>query len=202
MFRSAIAVAVLGVACLAATATAAAQLNLPSARFGIGGGVTSPRNAYHANSLGEGFNTGWQGIAFLEFKDPKRPIGIRADFVISENPGNDQYNAAAGATTTMRLFGGELDVSYSVGSAAGIRAYLLAGGGAYQTTLWQDSATIAFPDQSENKFGWNAGAGVTLPAGPGALFLEARYVSVANSFISSGQAPFVAIVGGFRFGRG
>ena len=201
MSRLASTVTVLALACMAATATAAAQLQLPRARFGIGAGVTSPRNAYHADDLGEGFNTGWQGMAFLEFREPKRPIGVRVDVVIGENPANDALNADVGATVKMRWFGGDLDLIYSFGrSGTGVRAYVLGGGGSYRITLSSQSGGIAAADQSENKFGWNAGAGATLPVGRAAMFLEGRYFSITNTFISSGKAPFVALIVGLRFG--
>lgn len=201
MSRSASVGAVLALACVAATATAAAQ-QLPSARIGIGAGVTSPRNAYHADELGEGFNTGWLGVVFLEFREPRRPIGVRVDVVIGENPANDAYNAAVSATAKTRLFGANVDLLYSFGRpTGGMRIYVLAGGGAFRNTLSAKSGGVAVEDLSENKWGWNAGAGITYPSGPGALFLEARYFSIPNTFISSGQAPFIALVGGFRFGR-
>ena len=201
MSRSANAAAVLALACVAATVTAAAQ-QLPGARFGIGAGLTSPRADYHADNLGEGFNAGWQGMAFLEFREPKRPIGVRVDLVIGENPANDLRNAAVGGTEKIRWFGGDVDVIYSFGRLAGVGAYVLGGGGSYRITLSSKAGGIAAGDQSENKFGWNAGAGITLPIGPGAMFLEARYFSIKSTFISSGNAPFAALVAGFRFGRG
>lgn len=201
MSRSASVGAVLALACLAATATAAAQ-QLPGARFGIGAGVTSPRDAYHADEFGEGFNSGWLGLAFLEFREPRRPIGVRVDVVVGENPANDAFNAATGGTSKTRLFGANVDLLYSFGrSTRGMRIYVLGGGGPYRNTLSSKSGEVAVQDLSENKWGWNAGAGITYPAGPGALFLEARYFGIPNTFISSGQAPFVAIVGGMRFGR-
>jgi opacity protein-like surface antigen len=201
MSRSASVVAVLALATLAATASAAAQ-QLPRARFGIGAGVTSPRQAYHADDLGEGFNTGWQGMAFLEFRESKRPIGVRVDVVIGENPANDALNADIGATAKMRWFGGDVDLIYSFGQVSnGIGVYVLAGGGSYRITYSTKSGGVAAADESENKFGWNAGAGVTLPLSMASVFVEARYFSVKNTFIQGGTAPFLAVVAGVRFGH-
>ena len=197
MFRSASVVAILAFACLAATASAAAQ-QLPHARAGIGAGITSPRAAYQS----EGFNSGWQGMVFLEFRDAKRPLGVRVDVVIGENPANDAFNAATGTTNKLRWFGGDVDLVYAfTRSVRGISPYVLAGGGSYRITLSSKTGGIADADQSENKFGWNAGAGVTLPLSMASVFVEARYFSVKTTFISSGMAPFLAIVAGVRFGR-
>ena len=201
MFRSASVVAILGFASLAVTASVAAQ-QLPHARAGIGAGVTSPRQAYHSDALGEGFNSGWQGMAFLEFREAKRPIGVRVDVVIGENPANAAFNADLGATAKMRWFGGDVDLLYSFGrSVKGVNLYVLGGGGSYRVTLSSKSGGIAAADQSENKFGWNAGAGVTLPLSMASAFVEARYFSVKTTFITSGMAPFLALVAGVRFGH-
>jgi opacity protein-like surface antigen len=204
MSRSASVVAILALAGGAATASVAAQ-QLPHATAGIAAGITSPRAAYHSDNLGEGFNNGWQGMVFLEFRDSKRPLGVRVDVVIGENPANDAYNADLGATAKMRWFGGDLDLIYHIGrSFKGVSPYVLAGGGSYRITLSSKSAGIADADQSENKFGWNAGAGVTLPLSMASVFVEARYFSISNinnAFISSGMAPFLALVAGVRFGH-
>jgi opacity protein-like surface antigen len=197
-------VALAAIACMAATAPAAAQLQLPPARVGIGGGLTSPSGAYHADAGGEGFKAGWQGLIFLEFRRPRHAVGLRGDILIGRNPGNNQLNADSGATVTMRMFGGNLDLVYSFGHPdRGRRAYVLGGVGSYQVTRTTESV-LGGPavDRSESKLGWNAGAGVTVPFGGSAVFLEARYFSIASTFISSGAAPFVAIVAGIRFGRG
>jgi opacity protein-like surface antigen len=186
---------------LAGTVAASAQ-QLPPARFGIGAGITSPRGAYHANQLGEGFNSGWQGMGFLEFRRANHPLGVRVDVVIGENPANDQLNANAGATVKMRMFGGDVDLIYNFGQVATrIRAYVLGGVGRFSITRSSQSGGIAAPDQSESKFGWNAGAGVMFPVRLGAFFLEARYFEISNSFVSSGNAPFVVATAGFRFRR-
>ena len=201
MSRSASVVVILAFAGLAATVSAAAQ-QLPHARAGIGAGITSPRAAYHSDALGEGFNTGWQGMVFLEFREPKRPLGVRVDVVIGENPANDAFNADIGATAKMRWFGGDVDLLYSLQrSANGINLYVLGGGGSYRITLSSKSGGIAAADQSENKFGWNAGAGVTLPFTIGSAFVEARYFSIKTTYTSSGMAPFLALVAGVRFGH-
>jgi len=188
------------IACVAVAAPVAAQ-QLPRARAGIGAGVTSPRGAYHADDFGEGFNSGWQGMVFLEFREPNRPIGLRVDVVIGENPANDAFNNTVGATAKMRLFGGNIDLLYSFGrTPGGPRVYALAGVGTYRITLSSKAGGIAAADQSENKFGWNAGAGATLPLGRVAGFLEVRYFNLSTTFIQGEKAPFVAIVAGVRFG--
>lgn len=199
MSRSASMVVVLAVACMAATASAAAQ-QLPRARFGLGAGATMPRGEFHSDALGEGFKAGWQGMIFLEFRAPEKPLGVRVDVVFGSNAANDQWNTASGTSDKLRMLGANADVIYSfLRSAQGISAYALAGAGTYRLTLSSTSAGIT-TDDSENKFGWNAGAGATYPMGGLSLFLEARYNSIATTIVSSDKLPFIGLVAGVRFG--
>jgi hypothetical protein len=207
MSRSTSAVAVLALACAAAPATTAAQ-QLPRARFGLGAGVTAPRGEYRDDGSGEGFNTGWQGMVFLEFRAPRKPLGLRVDLVLGENPANDSLNGDAttqsGQPTTvkMRMVGGNVDVMYSLlRSSRGGEGYVLGGVGSYRVSFSTDIGGVTV-DVSENKFAWNAGGGWAFPVGRAAMLLELRYYNVATTFTTSKKLPFVALTAGFRFGRG
>ena len=210
MSRSANAAVVLALACVTATATAAAQLQLPRARFGIGGGGTAPQGVFREDANGDGFNSGWEGMAFLEFRESRRPLGLRVDVVIGENPANDQFNADATAvngqptTLKMRMFGVNADLVYGFrASRRGAGGYVLGGVGSYRLTLTTRQATGTgdlATDQSENKFAWNAGGGVTLPVGRAAVFVEARYINISTAFAVS-KLPIVAVTAGLRFGH-
>jgi opacity protein-like surface antigen len=205
MSRSTSAVAVLALAWVAATTSAAAQ-QLPRARFGLGAGATTPRGEFHADALGEGFKTGWQGMFFLEFRAPEKPLGVRVDAVFGSNAANDQWNASSTAiagqpvTDKMRILGGNVDVIYSVlRSAHGIGAYVLGGVGTYRLTLSSTSTSAGITvDTSETKFAWNVGGGLTYPLRRAAMFLELRYCDAKSTFFASGKAPFVALTAGLR----
>ena len=213
MSRSASAAAVLVLACVGATATTAAQ-ERPRARFGIGLGLTAPLGDYRADASGEGFNAGWQGMGFMEFMRTGSHVGLRVDAMFGENPGNGQLNFDETGVDTyvrvkMRMLGGNLDVVYRfLRSLRGGRGYLLGGIGSYRVTRASTffGATNGFrgvaEGMSETRFGWNAGGGLTYPVGGAPMFLEVRYFSITNPLLSSGKAPFVAIVAGVRFGRG
>jgi opacity protein-like surface antigen len=98
------------------------------------------------------------------------------------------------------MLGGNVDVIYSfLRSPHGIGAYVLGGVGTYRVTLSSTSGGLTI-DDSENKFGWNAGAGATYPMGGLTIFLEARYHSIATTFVAADQLPFVGLVAGVRFG--
>jgi opacity protein-like surface antigen len=206
MFKSASAAAVLALACVVATATATAQM-LPPAHFGISAGGTIPTGEFKADQFGDGFKTGWQGMVILEFRGPKKHLGLRVDVGSGENAANDQLNsditAAAGfpVTVKMRGLGGNLDLVYNLGRAKkrGGGAYLLGGVGAHRLTLSETSQGVTV-DSSETKFAWNAGGGLSFPVAGVKAFLEARYFNVETSFDASGKLPYVAVMAGVRFG--
>ena len=206
MSRSASAAAVLVLACVAPTMTAAAQQR-PRARFGIGLGLTVPQGEFRKDDIGDGFTLGWQGMATLEFREPGRPIALRVDVIVGENPANDEFNADisafAGQTVTAKLgtLGANVDLIYSLGPARRRGgAYLLGGIGICRVTRSETSGGIT-GSTSETKLAWNAGGGLTFPVGAAAMFVEARYVNVTTTFFASGKAPLVALTTGFRLGH-
>lgn len=204
MSRSANLGAVLALACLVVSATAAAQQ--PRVRLGIGAGVTAPQGEFHADDTGEGFNSGWQGIAFLEFGRPQGRLSLRVDLFGGENPANDQLNADVSAlagqpvTAKIKLRGGNFDLVYHLGrSRRGAGGYLLGGIGSTRVTAEVKAGGVS-SDTSESKFAWNAGGGITFPVGRAGLFVEARYCSVETTFDNSGKLPFVGVTAGVRLG--
>ena len=205
MSRSAIAAAVLAFVFVATTSTAAAQMR-SRARFGAAVGATVPTGDFHADSSGEGFNTGWQGLVFIEFREPRRPLGLRVELTVGENPGNDKLIADGVAlvggpvSAKLRMVGANVDVTYHLRrSAHGGGAYLLGGIGSERVTFATTAGGIS-ADSSETKFAWNAGAGMTFPFAGAGLFVELRYFDVAKVFRLT-RLPFFALTGGFRFGR-
>jgi opacity protein-like surface antigen len=204
VFRSASVIAVLALAYVVAPGAAAGQL--PRARFGIGGGMAMPSGEFHADEFGDGFNLGWQGMLLMEFKAPKKRIGLRVDVGTGENPANDQLNADASAfvgfpvTSKLRTLGGNLDLVYHLGrSKRGGGAYVLGGVGSHRVTLSVMSQGVT-ADTSETKFAWNAGGGLTFPVAGVTAFLEARYFNVSSSYVASEKLQYVAVMAGVRFG--
>jgi opacity protein-like surface antigen len=194
-------------ACLAAAAPGAAAAQTRSqARLGVGLGATTPTGKYHADANGEGFNSGWEALAFVEFRAPRRPIGLRVEVLFGENPGNDQLNADGTAffgqpvSAKMRMVGANVDLTYNLRrSARGGGAYLLGGIGSQRATFVTKVGAVSV-DTSETKFAWNVGGGLTFPVGGAGMFVELRYIDVATAF-SVGKLPFVALTAGFRLGR-
>jgi Outer membrane protein beta-barrel domain len=206
MSRSSRAVAVFTVVAVFATTAVAAQTRARM-RFGVGAGVSAPQGDFHADAIAEGFKTGWAGVAFVEFKAPERPMGLRVDLAFGGNAANDQLNADVSAfigqpaTSKARTVGANVDLVYYLGRARrGGGGYVLGGIGSYQVSLAVSSGGVT-ADTSETKFAWNAGGGLTFPVGRTAMFVEARYVNISSTFFLSGKAQLVAVTAGFRFGR-
>ena len=188
-------------ASLVVAATAAAQGT--RAQFGVGAGLTVPTGDFHADASGDGFKLGWQGIALVDIRPSKSPVGIRVDATYGENSGNDKLNAdlsaLVGAPTTAKtkLLGGNADVTYHFRSVGAMRGYLLGGIGVYNVKLAVTSGG-ATADSSETKFTWNVGAGFVYGAGAAALFVEARYVAISSAF-GGLKTTFLPFTAGVRF---
>ena len=66
----------LAVCCTAVVGVAAAQA--PSARFGLGGGVTIPTGDYKTTD-----KVGWHALGVVQFGVPRSPVDIRVDGMYS-----------------------------------------------------------------------------------------------------------------------
>jgi len=174
-------------------------------QFGVGGSLTVPLGDFHADANGDGFKTGWQGLALVDVQPRKSPVGVRLDFSFGENSSNDKFNAdvsaVLGAPTTakIKLLGGTADVTYHFkASSGGLAGYLLGGLGVYNVKLAVTSGGVT-ADSSETKFTWNVGAGLSIGVGSAAVFFESRYVDVAKSF-QAAKTSFIPFTAGVRFG--
>ena len=173
--------------------------------FGLGLGGTFPVGDYHADPVGDGFNAGWQGMAFLEFAPMRSvsPFAIRIEGQYGENTANqtlkDDLTFANGfpVDAKMRLAGGNLDVRFHSRRGGRRRGagYLIGGVGIMSATFRVEGAGQV-NDSTETNFTWNAGAGVSFP-GRAAFFLEARYMHVGD--VQGVGTNYFPVVVGVRF---
>ncbi len=206
---------VLAVASLVAPATLAAQDTLDTQgtqdstqrtqrQFGIAAGVTVPTGNYHAATRGEGFNTGWQGMALVTFQVPGWPLGVRLDGTYGTNSANDslkaQLSMAISRPTdeTTKLLGANVSLIYPAPSLARLQPYLLGGIGVYHITISATSGSSTGAN-SATKFAWDVGGGILYRPGGIGVFLEARYVAVA-AVAGFPRTTFLPITLGLRFG--
>ena len=153
------------------------------AQLGVAGSLTFPTSFYHADPNGDGFTPALHGLALVDFRLPRTPVGLRLDLSTGHNSANDslktKLSAAVGAPSDAKtnLFGGSVDVTYNFQPASTVRGYLLGGIGFYRVKFSVTSSGVT-ADTSATKFAWNVGAGFTYGTGVIALFLEARYLDV------------------------
>ena len=175
------------------------------AQFGIAGGLTVPTSFYHADPSGDGFTPGFSGLAVVDLKLPKTPIGVRLDVGTGHNSANDSLkthlSAAVGAPTDakIRLTGVLASATYNLQPMSAARGYFLLGIGFYNVkfSATSNGATV---DTAATKFAWNVGGGLTVGSGAVAWFLEARYLDV-GAFLAVKPTGLVTTTG-IRLGIG
>jgi opacity protein-like surface antigen len=185
-----------------AWATGAAQGLHP--QFGVGVGMSVPVSDYHAAPSGQGFNTAWQGLAFVALKPPSLPVGLRVDATYGANSANDRLKSDL--TTALgrpsdektKLLGASLSVWYQSSSLARVKPYVIGGIGLYHTTISVSSGGST-TDNTATKLAWNLGAGLDCGLRGIALFFEARYVNIA-AVSGFPRTTFLPITAGVRFG--
>ena len=193
---------VLVVASLVATATVAAQ-GTARPQFGVAGSLTVSTGDYHRDPSGDGFNRGWQGMAFVAFRPPRWPVGLRVDGTYGENSANDLLKTALTdslgqpSDEKTKLLGANADVTYQLRSASRVEPYVLGGIGIYHVTIAVASGGST-ADNSDTRFAWNLGGGVKYGFGGFAQFLEARYVAV-RAVPGFPETTFLALSVGIRF---
>lgn len=169
------------IALSAPAATASAQSS-----FEIGGGLGA---AVPLGELADVTNMGYNATVFVGFNPVFLPVGLRFEaayneFGIDEDFGVDG-NVNIPSFTANAIF--KLPTG-------GFTPYLIGGAGLYRL----GGEVFGTTADSENRFGWNVGGGISMPLSGFKVFLEARY----NSALGKDGDPalnFVPIVFGASF---
>ena len=177
------AVAALALGMLMSASTVYAQ----GVEFSLGGGIDSPLGDFD-NSAKLGFH----GLGGVSFVPTGWPIGIQVD-------GNySQFEDDTPLDVKFQLIYGTGNIVYAFQTSeeSRFRPYLIGGGGVYNFKLKGDAVPAGIED-SQTKFGINAGAGFDIKAGAAGLFIEGRFHDV---FTTGPDAQFIPITVGVRFG--
>lgn len=182
MKRSLFVAAFAGMALVSLSFEARAQSITPkSVQFGVALGAALPMS-----DLSDNVNTGFNGTATIGFQPSLIPLGVRIDGAYN------QFGAkGGGANAHFTSVTGNL--VYKMPST-GVSPYLIGGAGWYNSAV----TVTGFGTLSENDFGWNAGAGISMPLSGFDTFLEARY----NQVQVGGGSPslkFIPITFGVMF---
>ena len=181
MRPSLFAAALAGVALVSAPIQARAQMSsvVKPVQFGVALGGAIPMS-----DLSNVVNTGFNGTLTVGFNPAMIPLGIRVD---------GAYNQFAfkggGANTHFTSVTGNL--LFKVPSQS-INPYLIGGAGLYNSVVADNTGNSV----SENDFGWNLGAGISMPLSGFDTFLEARYNQVQ---VNGGSLKFIPITFGIMF---
>lgn len=174
--------AIAAIALVAVPRVSHAQLGLVKPfSLGVAGGGALPMS-----DLSDGTKTGYNGTVAMGINLPFIPLGLRVD---------GAYNGFSSKVTD----GPKLHVMSATGNlvwrlpSIGVSPYLIGGAGLYMPTV----TGAGLQSTTENKFGWNAGAGINLPLTVFHAFVEARYNRI--SLDNGTKMEFVPVTFGIMF---
>ena len=157
--------------------------------WGLGGGAAFPND-----ESSDVYETGYQGTLLWTVNAPI--VGLRFEGIYSrmnETVVPDQSgHVLVGGGSANLVIGPKFVV---------FRPYLIGGGGFYRVKFFQ-TRLAGEVENTQDKFGWNAGVGIAFGAGPaGTVFIEARYVEIQTdpNFVLGSHFKFVPVTVGFVF---
>jgi Outer membrane protein beta-barrel domain len=188
---------VLGVMALLASSalyatSAQAQTEGTGVEFGLGGGVSIPTGDFD-----DAAKLGWHGQAAVSFIPQSLPVGFQLDGNFSRFSAEDA--TSGGLDIKYQLIYGTGNVVYKFKSSpdSKFRPYIIGGVGVYNFDLKGSDADLVPGDNSQTKFGINAGAGFDIKAQSVGFFVEGRFHDV---FTDGPNLKFIPITVGVRFG--
>lgn len=173
----------------------ASSLQAQGAEFSLGGGLGIPLSDFDDVA-----NMGWHGLAGVSFIPTGWPVGIQIDGQYQQYK-LDKDVVGPGSLKDRLLIGtANIVYKFKTSEDSRFRPYLIGGGGVYnlKTTGSSDLGTVFDTDNSETKFGLNAGAGFDFKAGSVGLFVEGRFHDVF--FSDTPDLRFIPITIGVRLG--
>ena len=162
-------------------------LHAQGAEFSLGGGVDLPLGDFDDVA-----KMGFHGLAGVSVVPANSPVGIQVD-------GNySQFKDDTPLDIKFQLIYGTANIVYKFKTSeeSRFRPYLIGGGGVYNFKAKGDDV-LAGVDDSQTKFGINAGAGFDIKAGSAGVFIEGRFHDV---FTTGSNTTFIPLTIGVRFG--
>lgn len=181
----------LSVLSLLAAASVARAQGAPGVHFGIAGGASFP-----TGDAGDLYDTGYQGSAMLNFNAPMAPVGVRFEGMYARM----DEKSGLGGSGHVQVGSGTANLVLGPRSFVA-RPYFIGGGGFYRIKFTA-SRTLGGFEETQDKFGWNAGGGISFGIGPAAsIFIEARYIRVETdpNFALGNHFTMVPVTVGFVF---
>lgn len=164
MKRSLFVAALAGIAFVSLPFEARAQVSsvVKPVQFGVSLGAALP-----TSDLSDIANTGWNANGHVAFNPQLIPLGIRVD------AGYSRFGFKQGVDGDMHFTNVTGNLIYRIPSQA-VSPYLLGGAGWYNVA----ASVPGIFSGSDNKFGWNVGAGIHMALSGFDTFLEAKYTQI------------------------
>ncbi|HEX6615252.1 MAG TPA: outer membrane beta-barrel protein [Gemmatimonadales bacterium] len=173
----------------------ASPLKAQGAEFSLGGGLGIPLSDFDDVA-----KLGWHGLAGVSFIPTGWPVGIQIDGQYHQFKLDNDVVGPGNLKDRLILGTANIVYKFKTSEESRFRPYLIGGGGVYnlKTTGSSDVGSVIDTDNSETKFGLNAGAGFDFKAGSAGLFVEGRFHDVF--FSDTPDLQFIPITIGVRFG--
>ena len=152
-------------------ATANAQSMSKPVSFGIAGGMSVP-----TGDLGNVLSTGYNLSGMLNFRGPAWPVSLRVE-------GQWQHFGVTNvADANVKSIGGLANLVYGFGSKSMVRPYVTGGLGFFHITSdFGNTCGLADCSTSDNKFGFDVGAGLQFQLTGISTFVEGDWQSIQTS---------------------
>lgn len=172
----------------------AAPLHAQGVEFSLGGGIGFPLSTFDDVA-----KLGWHGLAGLSFVPTGWPVGIQVDGQYQQYKLDEDVVGSGSLKDRLILGTANVVYKFKTSEESTFRPYLIGGGGVYnlKTTGESDVGGVIDTDNSQTKFGVNAGAGFDFKAGSAGLFVEGRF---HNVFTTGKDLKFIPITVGVRLG--
>lgn len=164
------------------------------ATFRIGGGAAMP-----LSDTKDAFKTGFDGTIGVGYHPGTWPVGIRFDGNYDRLAGKEI--TSGGNTFTLdnqAIWSGAGELVFGLPPMMAVSPYVVGGGGIYHFTNFGAGNGTNTDAGSVNKFGWNAGGGISFGFGGASLFVETRYTKV-NMGSGNGSVTFLPVILGLTF---
>ena len=162
---------------LALVATAAnAQSMVPAAKpvsFGIAGGMSM-----HTGDFGNAFKSGYNVSGLLQFQQPSWPVALRIEAQYQD------FSAKGGVDASAKTIGGLANVIFAFPTKSTVRPYVTGGLGYFHLKMEEGDLS-----GSDNKFGFDMGAGLDFQLSGMNTFIEANWQSIRAEGAAANQIP-------------
>ncbi len=174
-------------------ASALSAQGSPGVHLGVAGGAIFPTE--NAREL---YDVGYHASVMLNLNAPLSPIGLRLEGTYARANEKD----LAGRSGNVQIGAGTVNLVLGPRTVT-VKPYFVGGGGVYRVRFSETSELLSVREtQTQTRFGWNAGGGLSFPLGPSTtMFLEARYTRIdlkPNPFVRN-HLTLVPVTLGFIF---